>query len=531
MNSVQIRALVVMLITEFFGTLGYLAILPSLVFYVKDLGGTTDQYGLILSATSFFSFCFMSVFAHWVDSNGNKYRVPFLAISTLQVAGNLMYFLAICFPSPYRIYAALAARCIYGIGVGGTGGIAFAYIASIVDPDDLTLATNYFGLAQFGGLALGPFLNVLIGEIDTEFYGIPFNSHNTVGLVLGALDFSSLLLVYFFVPEPTEIRNEEGEEKQKQIQDKPQEVHKEVDDVDNDDDEDEKGWIDALKSLRSIQLWLPIAFLIFPLSGYNIIEAALSPATKHALDWGPVEISAALGGCGVFLAAATVCSMIMSNTYKVQDLNMVIIGACFCMIGSILVYYLWTDTALVWHYILPILCFFTGFPFIGAPARSLFTIAIALKPELKPIEVRLQALFAMVVEVANFSAPLIVTTFLLHTPNEIEGNLKQTGNNHELTRLTLLVPVLLVFCIIGALYLKSIPVEVDKEKIDTNAEDEQASESTALLVKVSTETKSKKRRSSQTLSTGNKAIRRRSSAISGPGMFHYNTAGEKKMHD
>ena len=107
--------------------------------------------------------------------------------------------------------------------------------------------------------------------------------------------------------------------------------------------------------------------------------------------------------------------------------------------------------------------FFSDIPFISAPARSLFTIAIVSKPELKPIQVRLQALFSMFMEVASFSAPLIVTTFLLRSPNDIEGNLEQTGNNHELTPLTLLVPVLLLFCIIGVLYLKSIPIEVDTE--------------------------------------------------------------------
>lgn len=154
MNRFQIRALAILILTNFFGMLGYLAILPSLVFYVKDLNGTIDQYGLIMSATSFFSFCFMSVFAQWVDSNGNKYRVPFLVSNTLQVTGNLLYFLAICFPTPYRIYAALVARCIVGIGEGGGGGIGFAYIASIVDHDDLTLATNYFSIATFGGLAV-----------------------------------------------------------------------------------------------------------------------------------------------------------------------------------------------------------------------------------------------------------------------------------------------------------------------------------------------------------------------------------------
>jgi len=367
-----------------------------------------------------------------------------------------------------------------------------AYIASIVDHDDLTLATNYFSIATFGGLAVGPFLNVLIGEIDTEwnFIGItiPFNSHNAVGLVLGALDFSSLLLTWFLLPEPSDIRKDE-EENEKQIQDKQQEVDKEVD-YDEDNGEDKKGWIDVIKSLHSIQLWLPIACLFFAMSGYIIIEAALSPATKHALDWGPVETSAAFGGCGGLYAVGTVFSMIISKKYKVKDLNILIIGLCLATTGSTLLYYFWTYPALAWQYILPMGFFFIGHPFVAPPARSLFTIAIASKPELKTIQVRLQATMTMFIQLASFSVPLIVTTFLLRSPNDIEGNLEQTGNNHELTRLVLLLPVILVFCIIGVLYLKSMSVEVDKEMADTDINDKHVSESTAFLVmKASNKTK------------------------------------------
>ena len=55
-------------------------------------------------------------------------------------------------------------------------------------------------------------------------------------------------------------------------------------------------------------------------------------------------------------------------------------------------------------------------------------------------------------------------------------------------------------------------------------------------MKVSNDTKSKKRRSRlsvvcKTVSTGNESNRRRSSRITGAGMFHYDTAGEKEMRD
>ena len=74
MNAFQVRVLVLLSVLCFFEMVGYMAITPSLIFYVEDLGGTHTQYGLILSACSLSSFCCMSLYASWVDSNGNQYR-------------------------------------------------------------------------------------------------------------------------------------------------------------------------------------------------------------------------------------------------------------------------------------------------------------------------------------------------------------------------------------------------------------------------------------------------------------------------
>ena len=48
-------------------------IAPTLIFYVRDMGGTKEQYGLIMSASYLAGIVTMSFYGAWVDANGNKY--------------------------------------------------------------------------------------------------------------------------------------------------------------------------------------------------------------------------------------------------------------------------------------------------------------------------------------------------------------------------------------------------------------------------------------------------------------------------
>lgn len=112
--------LAVIAILNFNDAIGYLAIMPTLTFYVTELGGSNDQYGLIISATSFASFAFMSVWAHWVDTNGNKYRTPFFVSGALMLLSNLMYIFAIVLPKGnIAVYFLMLARILYGMGGSG----------------------------------------------------------------------------------------------------------------------------------------------------------------------------------------------------------------------------------------------------------------------------------------------------------------------------------------------------------------------------------------------------------------------------
>jgi MFS family permease len=51
------HTLVVLAMIGLIDAISYMAVAPSLIFYVNELGGSKEQYGLIMSAFSFTSFC------------------------------------------------------------------------------------------------------------------------------------------------------------------------------------------------------------------------------------------------------------------------------------------------------------------------------------------------------------------------------------------------------------------------------------------------------------------------------------------
>ena len=57
MDGKVVRTLIVLSLIGLIDAISYMAVAPSLIFYVQELGGTKEQYGLIMSAFSFCSFC------------------------------------------------------------------------------------------------------------------------------------------------------------------------------------------------------------------------------------------------------------------------------------------------------------------------------------------------------------------------------------------------------------------------------------------------------------------------------------------
>jgi Na+/melibiose symporter-like transporter len=130
------------------------------------------------------------------------------------------------------------------------------------------------------------------------------------------------------------------------------------------------------------------------------IETALPPAAFHGLGWGPVATSGVLGGSSIIIFFSM--ALVMHLSGKVNDILMVAYGNLFWIVGGAGMYFLWTDHAQVWHYVLPVMISGAGFPFIAASNRSNFTKAVASKPELEDSQAVMQAVLSMASSVAGF---------------------------------------------------------------------------------------------------------------------------------
>ena len=97
--------------------------------------------------------------------------------------------------------------------------------------------------------------------------------------------------------------------------------------------------------------------------------------------------------------------------------------------------------------------------------QSKFSKMTMARPEYEPLRGRMQAIYAMMKEVANFSTPIFVGSYILRSPEEVE-----TGeDNHELTKLAFYTPVFSFLCIAGIVYERIV---YGKEDSNGDAGDE-----------------------------------------------------------
>lgn len=203
---------------------------------------------------------------------------------------------------------------------------------------------------------------------------------------------------------------------------------------------------------------------------------------------------------------------------------------------------MWTYPAKAWQLVAPFSVAMMGMPIIGPATQSIFTRAIISRPELEPIQARLQSLFSMAGEVANFLTPLFVGAYVLRPPELVESG----TNNNELTPYCLYIPIFSGLCIIGFFYEKLVLHVDDDEDDGGGGDDEFESETgvvseTSILLNDTDKIKKRKQRSSLVsiqlnLSAKNEANVRRASAIMGgnhsiPVFVPFDTLHEKKRRE
>jgi len=436
--------------------MSFMIVAPSILFYILDLHGTHHWYGLILSIYSFSSFSCKPFLGHITDIYG--FRLPYLVCFGLASIGGLFYTFA-SISGPYAMYVLLLSRILAGVG-GGSSTVGFAYIARTLPPDKRTAATTLLSTTRTVSMAMVPSLNFFLQTIHYKLYGFTLNSYNVVGLVILLENLVLISIVYWTLHEP-DIREKLSTKKKVQK-------------------------IQMIKSiLGDPQIIVPFVTIYTLNACFQLIETALAPASHHALNWEPYQISVILSIMCIFLFLTMVTVITVSQKKLMKDYSLLKIGLILQGIGYGSIYICWTHPAKSWQFIVPNIIAVCSFALLGGPNRSLFTLAIEKNTVLQEHSGTMQSLLGMAASVAGFTAPGFTASMVVKKNSYEEILSYEHEVTRELTVWALLAPIMTCICLVLVL-LTGEPIsqgeklEIDGEDVEKNI---QPMETTKLLDK------------------------------------------------
>ena len=475
------KFLIALTIVGIVDAISYMLVTPSLVFYVLQNGGSQQQYGIIMSAFSFSSFCTKPFIGWWSDKQG--FRVPYITSVGIALLGGATYVFASALPNgSTAVNAILLARLLGGCGAANSA-LGFAYVARSVAPSEQTSTNSLLSLCRIFGMAAGPGLNVLVAKVDIPITPTwKLDSLNSVGIVLIMANLISAIAIYTLLDEP----KEEIKEVQADLTSSTRSSMT------------TSSATKAILSFLSLDIMVPMLSIFSFNACFQLIETGFAPAANDALGWGPVESSSVLGSLSV-LIAANMYFVIKLSKSGISDSTLLSGGLVGSIVGYTSVCLFWMKDSSALHFYLPILISASSFPYMAATTRSIFTVSVNSKPALKEYHGFMQAVLSMAASVAGFTTPGIVATYLLRSPEEVLAS----SDLRELTPYSLFAPALSLVVLIGVLYLRwtgafDAAPSVDAEaSTDDFLDEESPSEESSLLPSSPT----LKRRSSSNVET------------------------------
>mmetsp|Transcript_15947 Transcript_15947/g.23376 ORF Transcript_15947/g.23376 Transcript_15947/m.23376 type:complete len:511 (+) Transcript_15947:212-1744(+) len=433
------RFLIALALSGLVDAISYMVVSPSILFYVLNNGGTTGEYGFILSVFSFASFCTKPLLGWWSDIRG--FREPFIVSISISAIGGLAYVGASALPNGIISVAAITlGRVLGGVGAANSA-LGYAYCAKVIPRSEQTTTNSLLSMMRMVGMAIGPGFNAFLGNVNLDLLGgrVKLDSLNSVGLVMVGCDLLAMLAIIFLLEEPSE----DGTSKN----------------VDDRKDEEKASTSqmsmttsDLFWSVLSLDILTPFLILFTFNAAFQLVETAFAPATSHALVWGPVQISTVLGAMSFVVMFMMLAVSQLSSRFKISDPSLLCVGLFGSALTYGLIYFLWKMDAQPWHFYVPTFASSAFFPFMSAPTRSIFTSVVDSKPMLKDNQGMMQAMLSMAASVAGFAVPGFTSTICLKDPDVVEGT-----DGRELTIWSLFSPVLFMVslaCVIHVDYWK-----------------------------------------------------------------------------
>jgi len=355
----------------------------------------------------------------------------------------------------------LMGRLMGGVGQANNT-LGFTYVAQVVDKGALTQASSLLSMVGILGMVLAPGLNVFLEGVNTSFTlgsrVISLTPLNSVGLFLAVGNLLSLIVIYFFFQEPYK----EGWEDYP-VQDEDANTGDSSKSLDS---KKESWWT----SLLTIEIFVPLLSSFTLNANFQLLETGLAPVASDALGWGPVKISYVFGGNAILILFAILYTIYLSGR-GVSNETLLATGLVMSSAGYTLMYFMWTKPTTLSFFVVPVFLATVCFPFLGSPTRSIFTMVVDSKPTLRNYQGTMQALMSMVVSVAGFTTPGVISAFILRKPEEVDAS----SDRREFTPWALFAPILSLTVLAGLIYVHWI-----KRPLET-APKEDVIESTGLL--------------------------------------------------
>ena len=177
------KAFTIIFLTVFIDLLGFGLIIPILPNYIKELGASNLQYGLIASVFSLLNFIFTPFLGSYSDRLGRR------PIILLSIAMNFIGYMIFSHAAALPIF--ILSRIFCGIGSSNISA-AQAYIADISSPENRTKMMGMIGAAFGLGFIFGPLFGGLL-KISFGIEGLGYSAAGLCGL--------NFLLAFFLLPE------------------------------------------------------------------------------------------------------------------------------------------------------------------------------------------------------------------------------------------------------------------------------------------------------------------------------------------
>ncbi len=176
--------LALLALTAFLMMLGLGVLFPVIGLFVRSLGYSEAQVGLLISSYAAMSFLFAPLWGRFSERYGRR---PAIMIGLAGFSAGFAFF-AVSHSFPEF----LAARILGGIFAAATLPSIFAYVADVSAPDKRSVSMGLIGASIGMGVVMGP----VFGGVLAKLYGFraPFAGGAAIGLL-------TLVVVFLLLPE------------------------------------------------------------------------------------------------------------------------------------------------------------------------------------------------------------------------------------------------------------------------------------------------------------------------------------------